>query len=123
MMALLLILTGLLSGIISGMGIGGGAILIPALTIFLAVSQQQAQNINLIYFIPTAIIALITHAKEKNIEKGFWFKIVIFGIIGAIAGSIIAIKIDAGILKKMFGVFLLIMGLVEFFKKDKNNAD
>ncbi|MDR1913813.1 MAG: TSUP family transporter, partial [Clostridiales bacterium] len=63
------VIIGLLSGIISGMGIGGGTILIPALCILYDTQQQTAQNINLIYFIPTAIIALITHVKQGNIEK------------------------------------------------------
>ena len=53
------IITGFLSGIISGMGIGGGAILIPALTIFAGVSQKTAQGINLTYFINTSILIFI----------------------------------------------------------------
>ena len=52
---MILILIGLISGIISGMGIGGGTILIPALTIILSMEQNTAQAINLIYFIPTAV--------------------------------------------------------------------
>ena len=54
-----LILAGLVSGIISGMGIGGGIILIPILTIFLGFDQKVAQGITLLYFIPTAIFSLI----------------------------------------------------------------
>lgn len=115
---IILLAIGLFSGIISGMGIGGGAILIPALYIFLGVAQQSAQNINLIYFIPTAVIALITHTKNKNIEKGVLLKIVIAGIPSAILGSFLAIKTDNELLRKMFGFFLLAMGLIEFFKKD-----
>ena len=62
------IVIGIVSGMISGMGIGGGTILIPALLFLQDMNQQQAQGINLIYFIPTAVIALITHIKNKNIE-------------------------------------------------------
>ena len=50
-MIFLLFLIGLVSGIISGMGIGGGTILIPALSIFFDYEQHTAQNFNLIYFI------------------------------------------------------------------------
>ncbi len=117
MTIILLISIGFASGIISGMGIGGGTILIPALTLLAAINQHQSQNINLIFFIPTAIIALITHFKEKNIETKILLKIILFGIIGAIIGSCIAVRIDSTILKKMFGGFLLIMGAIEFFKK------
>ncbi|MDR2939722.1 MAG: sulfite exporter TauE/SafE family protein [Clostridiales bacterium] len=122
MTAVLLIGIGLLSGVISGMGIGGGTVLIPALSIFFSVSQQQAQNINLIYFVPTAVIALITHVKEKNIEGGFLLPIILFGLAGAVAGSMIAIRIDAELLRKLFAGFLFVMGLLEFFKKDSGQA-
>lgn len=120
-----LFLVGLISGIISGMGIGGGVILIPALTLIFGFEQKVAQNINLLYFIPTAIIAIFVHSKNKTIEKQGLFKIIIFGIIGAIFGSIIAINLNGEILRKIFGWFLLIMGISEILKKEKgqNNGN
>lgn len=121
---IILFILGVLSGIISGMGIGGGVVLIPALTIFLNFEQKTAQAINLIYFIPTAVIAIWTHKKNGNIEKNGLLKIIIFGIIGAIIGSIIATNVENNILKKMFGYFLLIMGIIEIFKKSEGkNGD
>ncbi len=120
-----LFLVGLISGVISGMGIGGGVILIPALTLIFGFDQKVAQNINLLYFIPTAIIAIFVHSKNKTIEKQGLFKIIIFGIIGAIFGSIIAINLNGEILRKIFGWFLLIMGISEILKKEKgqNNGN
>lgn len=120
-----LFLVGLISGVISGMGIGGGVILIPALTLIFGFEQKVAQNINLLYFIPTAIIAIFVHSKNKTIEKQGLFKIIIFGIIGAIFGSIIAINLNGEILRKIFGWFLLIMGISEILKKEKgqNNGN
>lgn len=112
-----LILAGILSGIISGMGIGGGTILIPALTILWGIEQKTAQNINLIYFIPTACIALITHIKNKKVEKSILIVIILGGLVGAVAGSLLALKLDSAFLKKIFGGFLLIMGIIEFSKK------
>lgn len=114
---ILVILIAVASGIISGMGIGGGTILIPALIFIEGLNQHQAQGVNLIYFVPTAVIALITHAKNKNIEKQIVLPIVLTGLLGAAAGALIAVKMDAGLLKKLFGGFLLIMGLTEIFKK------
>ena len=111
------VLIGVVSGIISGMGIGGGAILIPALTMLYETPQQQAQNVNLIYFIPTAIIALTLHFKNGNIEKPVLTKLIIYGVIGAVAGSLIAINMKPDLLRKFFGGFLAIMGIYEFFKK------
>lgn len=108
-------MTGLLSGIISGMGIGGGTILIPALTIIFNIPQKTAQSINLIYFIPTAIIALRTHIKNKRVDMNVTKGIIIFGLIGAIIGSFIALRLNNNILKRLFGIFLLLMGIRELY--------
>ncbi|AEF17473.1 protein of unknown function DUF81 [Thermoanaerobacterium xylanolyticum LX-11] len=62
-----LFIIGFLSGIIGGMGIGGGTILIPSLTIFANIEQHMAQSVNLLSFIPTATIALLYHLKQKNV--------------------------------------------------------
>lgn len=110
-----LVLVGFLSGVIGGMGIGGGAILIPVLTIFMGFSQKTAQTINLLYFIPTAVIALIKHNKNKRIEKTVLTPIILSGVVGCVIGSYIALNIDNAMLKKMFGVFLLVMGLREIW--------
>ena len=114
----LLILLGFAAGAVSGMGIGGGTILIPALTIFFGQSQHAAQNINLVYFIPTAAFAIFTHAKNKRIEAKILPKTIIGGVAGAVAGSLIALKLDANMLRQIFAFFLLAMGGVEFFKKE-----
>ena len=112
-----LILTGLISGIISGMGIGGGVILIPSLVLFSGVEQIHAQGVNLVVFIPSAIIALLTHKKEGNLDSKFNKKIIIGGVIGALVGSILAVQIEENNLRKYFGFFLLAVGIYELIKK------
>jgi hypothetical protein len=114
--------TGFLAGIISGMGIGGGAVLIPALGIFLNMGQREAQHINLLYFIPTAAAAVFSHIKQGNIEKQGLTKIIIFGLLGAAVGAFVAFKLDASWLRKGFGVFLLGTALYEFFRKGERNG-
>lgn len=116
-MKLILIFIGLLSGIISGMGIGGGTLLIPALTIFMHMEQKAAQNINLLYFIPTGLIALWIHAKSKRIQWKALIALVLSGMIGAVGGVFLASYINGNFLRKLFGFFLLVMGIIEFFKK------
>ncbi|WP_304508444.1 sulfite exporter TauE/SafE family protein [Anaerotignum sp.] len=113
------IVIGFFSGIISGMGIGGGTILIPALILILGSEQHQAQGINLIYFIPTAVVALITHTKNKNVLWKTAKPLALFGLAGAAAGSFLAVSLDADLLRKIFGGFLFLMGLSEVFKKKK----
>lgn len=110
---MILFLIGLASGIISGMGIGGGAILIPALVIFIKPEQHIAQSTNLLFFIPTAIIAIIVHIRNRNIDFKTAFTIIIFGLFGAYLGSKFAISLSGLTLKRWFGIFLLIMGIYE----------
>lgn len=115
-----LFIIGLFSGIISGMGIGGGAILIPALILFSNITQHEAQGINLIVFIPIAFVALITHFYNKSISLKVAIPIIISGIIGSIIGSFLALSLTSNLLRRMFGIFLFTMGLYQFFSKVKN---
>ena len=107
----LFILAGIAGGILAGMGMGGGTLLIPILTIFLSVSQHFSQAINLISFIPMAIVALIIHFKHKLIVFKTGLPILITGIIGAIIGAIIANNTKSEVLRVAFGIFLIIVGL------------
>jgi len=116
----LTIIIGFASGIISGMGIGGGTLLIPALVFLAGTRQQIAQSINLLVFIPSAIAALFVHARKHNIEKGLLLKLAVTGCIGAVIGSLLAVKLDSALLKRFFGIFLFIMGIYEITSKSKS---
>lgn len=108
---------GLASGLLGGMGFGGGTILIPAMVILMGTPQQMAQNINLLVFMPVACIALIVHVKNGNIEKKIILRIILFGVISTAAGSFLALNLGADLLRRIFGFFLLAVGVSEFFKK------
>ena len=123
MTAVYLIIIGIVSGTVSGMGIGGGTVLIPALTILFSFSQPQAQIVNLIYFIPTSIVALIIHFKNGDIEKEIVLRIVIFGVLSACAGAFLAVWLEADYLRRMFGLFLLYMGISELLKAKRASKD
>ena len=121
------ILTGFVSGIVSGTGMGGGTILILCLSIFLGIDQKIAQATNLIFFIPTSIAAIYVNIKEGNINFKIAKIVIFWGIIGAIIGALVAQKIDVNLLKKLFGVFLAFISiheiytLIKEYKKEKNN--
>lgn len=119
---MLAMIIGFASGIISGMGIGGGTILIPALVFIVGAKQQIAQSINLIVFIPSAIAALFVHIKNHNIEKGLLLKLSVTGCAGAVIGSMLAVNLDSGILKRFFGIFLLVMGIYELTSKSRKGG-
>lgn len=115
------ILSGIISGIISGMGIGGGTILIPALTMFASTNQHIAQGVNLLYFIPTAAVALFVHKKNNALDFKAAIPIVLFGIVGAALGAVVALKLNAELLRRMFGIFLFFMGIYEIYKGFRKN--
>ncbi|WDV47516.1 TSUP family transporter [Clostridiaceae bacterium M8S5] len=115
---MLLLSLGLITGIISGMGIGGGTILIPGLILLTSLTQKQAQGINLFIYLPTATIALITHFYNKNLKLKPIIPIILMGIIGSIVGAKMAVVFDSNILRIIFAIFLLIMGVHELFVKD-----
>lgn len=98
---------------------GGGTILILLLSIFLNLNQHTAQATNLIFFIPTAITSVIIGIKNKNINiKEIWL-IIVNGIIGAIIGASVSSHMNVQILKKLFGVFLLIIAIYEIYSWNK----
>lgn len=115
------ILIGIVSGIVSGTGMGGGTILIFLLTVIYGIEQHIAQATNLIFFIPTSIIAIIVNIKNKNIDLKLASMISIFGILGAIIGANLAIHTNVKMLKKFFGIFLAIIAIHEIYTIIKEN--
>lgn len=118
-------LTGIISGTVSGTGMGGGTILILILSVFMGVDQHVAQATNLIFFVPTSITAIITTIKEKLINWKIGIPVAISGVFGAIFGAKISVNMDVTKLKKYFGIFLILITIYEIYslikmhKKDK----
>lgn len=110
---MVIILVGFLAGILSGMGVGGGMVLIPALTIFEGVGQHTAQTVNLFYFIPTAAAALFVHIKNKNVELKKAVTIVGAGLVFSLFGAYLAVRLSANILGRVFAVFVIAAGIRE----------
>ncbi len=102
---------GIIGGLLGGMGMGGGTLLIPILTIFLGVEQHAAQAANLIAFIPMSVISLRIHA-EKGLLKpdGLW-TVIIPAIIISVGGSFLAAYLPSDVLKKLFGAFLIALAV------------
>ena len=107
------VLAGIVSGVVAGMGMGGGTLLIPVLIIFFNIAQQQAQGINLLAFIPCAIVSLIIHIKNKLVNFKIGLPILFTGIIASVFASILAVNTNSKLLQIMFGVFLLVVGVYQ----------
>ena len=94
MMWLLYIAAGLIAGVLAGMGMGGGTILIPALTLLAGTAQHAAQGINMLAFLPASILAIIVHIREGRLHLKRCVPLLVGGGIGAAAGSVLAMGMD-----------------------------
>ena len=124
----LLIVFGLIGGLLGGMGMGGGTLLIPLLTIGLNLTQQTSQAINLLAFLPMSVVALIIHFKNGLVNFKTAIPIALSGVISSVAGAFFANNINSVSLRIWFGVFLVVVGILEiyslwFFKADNNNNE
>ncbi len=118
----IMVLAGLLSGVIAGMGMGGGTLLIPVLTLLLCVPQRGAQGVNMLAFLPAAVVALYIHYKSGRIDLKSSLSIILGGIVGAVLGALAATILDSTLLKKGFGLFLAGLGVLQL-KSSRKSTD
>lgn len=112
-----------LTGIFASLGVGGGMILILYLTVFGGFDQLSAQGINLIYFIPIALLAVIIHSRNGLIRWKSILPALIAGTVFAAVGAFAAGYIGSSGLKKLFAVFILAVGVKELFYKPNKTID
>ena len=108
-------IVGIISGIFTGLGLGGGSVLILFLTLFFNIEQHVAQSTNLVFFITAAIVSIFINFKNKTINFKNSIFIIIFGIIGAFIGANISKNLDVTILRKCFAIFLLLVAVYESY--------
>ena len=111
------IIVGFLTGVLASMGLGGGFVLVVWLTLFMNVEQKTAQGINLLFFLPIALISLIIHIKNRLVEKKLVKKMALGGILGSVLGTLGSQLLDNSMLRMLFALFLLAFGLRELFSK------
>lgn len=110
------IIFGLMAGIVTGLGMGGGTILILLLSLFMDMEQHVAQATNLVFFIPTSLAAIMINLKQKNVNLKVATIISFFGIIGAMIGAVISENITSEKLRKYFAIFILFIAFHEVYK-------
>ncbi len=110
-------MVGVATGVLSGFGVGGGTLLLLYLTALAGVEQSAAQGINLLYFLPVAVAALPSHWKGGFIAKELLLPAIVAGLATTAIGSLIATSMDTQLLHKLFGGFLLVVGVKELFTK------
>lgn len=118
-LVILHLLTGIVLGTLAGLGIGGGSLLILWLTLVLNISQPQARIINLLFFIPCALVSCLIRHKQGALNIKKLLPGILAGCISAAVCSIIGRNMDLAVLKKLFGGLLILTGLREVFYKPK----
>jgi uncharacterized membrane protein YfcA len=110
-MILILIVIGIITGIMAGMlGIGGAIIMIPALVFFMGVTQQTAQGTSLAVMLPPiGIIAAYNYYKAGHVNITFAIILAVCFLVGSYFGSKLALTLPQPVLKKIFGVLLLLV--------------
>lgn len=119
------LLVGFAAGVLGGMGMGGGTILIPALTILLGVNQHVAQATNVIAFLPMAALALPAHKKNGLLRTDDVWEIIIPALATTVLGGLVMAALPTEVLKKLFGFFLVALAVKQSFSlitQLQNNA-
>lgn len=116
---LIAVIAGLLTGVLSGFGIGGGSLLLLYLTLFAGFGQFAAGGINLLYFLACAPAALYAHVKNGLVERKAVKWCAATGVLTSVAAALLAARIDTDWLRRIFGVFLLYVGVKELTSRQK----
>ena len=114
------LLVAIVLGFLAGLGVGGGSILMVWLTVIIGIDYPQARVINLVFFLPTALIASLFHRKQGLLRIRKLLPAIAFGCICAALFSFIGNRVETELLKKCFGGLLLLTGLRELFYRQRN---
>ena len=115
-----MLIVGILLGFLSGIGVGGGSLLMLWLTLVLELEHTVARGINLLFFIPSALIASFFRWKQGSLEIRSILPGILAGCIAAGICSYLSRSMDISVVKKLFGILLLFTGLRELFYKPKH---
>ena len=106
-------------GFLAGLGVGGGSLLILWLTLVLEMDHTQARMVNLLFFLPCALISSLFRWKQEKLDVNALIPAVIAGCAAAGVGSFFSARLDLELLKKLFGGLLILTGIRELLYKPK----
>ena len=113
------VILGSIFGFLAGIGVGGGSLLMLWLTVVLGTPPETARSMNLLFFIPSALIACLFRWKQGVLDLRAIFPAIVTGCISAGLFSWLGTVLDTGLLKKLFGGLLILTGLRELLYKQK----
>ena len=116
---IILIAIGFIAGIVGGsLGLGGGIIIVPALVFIVGLTQHQAQGTSLaVLLFPIGILGVINYTKRDYVNFKFAFILIIAFVLGSYLGSLISVNLPAKTLRKVFGIFMLLISIKMIFDK------
>ena len=114
------LIVGTLLGFLTGLGVGGGRLLILWLTLVLEMSQTAARGINLLFFLPSAAISCYLRWKQGSVTLKKILPAIFAGCAAAAVFSFISTRMDLDVLKKLFGILLLATGIRELCYRPKS---
>lgn len=112
-----------LAAVLQGLGIGSSGTLVIYLTMWAGWEQVTAQGVNLIFFIFSAVAALFFHIRKRKIYWGVLLCLTLFGVLGAVAGSLLLNVFDPDLVRKIFGGMLVISGLLGLFGRSRKKSE
>lgn len=107
------ILIGIVLGVLSGLGVGGGSLLMLWLTVVFDTPQDQARLMNLMFFIPCALSASIFHFRQHKLDPTLTGIAIVAGLLGSLTGSLWQQNLDLQMLRKAFGILFILCGIRE----------
>lgn len=116
------LIVGITLGFLSGLGVGGGSLLILWLTMVLGMDHNTARGINLLFFLPTASIACWLHWRSKSVRFRPLLPAIVGGCLTAAILSRIGMQLDLAVIRKLFGGLLILTGLRELLYKPRKRS-
>ena len=114
------IIASLFIAALSGMGVGSGGLFVIWLTLVTDTPQFAAQGLNLLFFLFSSGTSLLVHVKKRNILWGAVLVLSVVGIVGSLLGSFVAGFISATVMRKIFGLMLIVSGSFVLFARKKS---
>ncbi len=114
------LIAGTALGFLAGIGVGGGSLLMLWLTLILGIAHNTARTVNLLFFLPSAVIATFFRSRQGALNIKKILPAIICGCIAAGAFAFLSKNLDIALLKKLFGGLLLLTGVRELFYRPRN---
>ena len=113
------VLVGVVIGALSSLGIGGGSLLMLWLTLAIGMDARPARLINLMFFLPCALIACLFRLRQGRLNRAVAVPTVAAGCAGSVIGCLLGGLVDVDLLQRIFGGVLILFGIREIFYRPR----